>query len=121
MISKFIQNESSWFKGFLGFFGITYFGTGQLYYLLFFAFFSYFSNYISYRLTKGREDERLFENHKRAKVLSYKIPFFVLLMMLLIAVFFTTTKLYLMVICMVGISLNAIIYNLAFYYYERYT
>jgi len=54
------------FAGFLGFFSIRYFSSGDLLDLTFIGFFAFFANFILAKISGNKADERYIENQKSA-------------------------------------------------------
>ena len=63
----------------------------------------------------------MIENHKKAKALSYKVPYCILVFMILYAVFETVPDIYMVLMLMITFVAKLFTYTFAFYYLEKYT
>ncbi|NLF41517.1 MAG: DUF3796 domain-containing protein [Bacteroidales bacterium] len=60
------------FAGFLGFFSLRYFSSGNLLDLTFIGFFAFFANFIIAKISGDKADERYIENQKSAMAFTGK-------------------------------------------------
>lgn len=109
-----------WFLGFLGFQGFTYFKTGNPLSLFWYSFFSFFSYYFIAKMAEEMQDERYYENSRKAKLKSASIPLAALFLIGFFSGFPFATKELIIIACALGWSATLISYACLFWYYDKY-
>lgn len=109
-----------WCLGFLGFQGFTYFITGNPLSLFWFGFFSFFAYYFIAKMADEMQDERYFENSKKAKLKTAIIPLATLFIIGFFSGFPFVTKELIILTCAFGWTVTLIFYAILFWYYDKY-
>ena len=109
-----------WFIGFLGFRGFAYFITGNPLSLFWFSFFSFFAYYFIAKMADEMQDERYFENSKKAKLKTANIPLVILFIVGFFSGFSFVTKEYIILTCAFGWAVTIISYAFLFWYYDKH-
>ena len=110
----------AWFFGFFGFQGFTYFTTGDPLSLFWFSFFSFFSFYFIAKMAAEMQDERYFENSRKAKLKTAPIPLVVLFFIGFFPGFPFVTKELIIITCALGWAGTLISYAILFWYYDKH-
>lgn len=108
-----------WLFGFFGFQGFTYFITRNLLSLFWFSFFSFFAFYFIAKMADEMQDERFFENSKKAKLRVAPIPLVILFIIGFCSGFPFVTKELIILTCSFGWALTLISYAILFWYYDK--
>lgn len=109
-----------WFIGFLGFQGFRYFITGNPLSLFWFSFFSFFAYYFIAKMADEMQDERYFENSKKAKLKTANIPLVILFIVGFFSGFSFVTKEHIILTCAFGWAVTIILYAFLFWYYDKH-
>jgi len=109
-----------WLLGFLGFQGFTYFKTGNPLSLFWFSFFSFFAYYFIAKMADEMQDERYFENSKKAKLRTANIPLVTLFFVGFFSGFSFVTKELIILTCAFGWAVTLISYAFLFWYYDKH-
>lgn len=109
-----------WYFGFLGFQGFTYFTTGNPSSLFWFAFFGFFSFYFIGKMAGEMQDERYYENSKKAKLQTAFIPLVTLFIIGFFSGFPFVSKELIILACAFGWTITLISYAYLFWYYDKY-